>query len=242
MEGLEMFGERKTEPRTAAPPTLGAWREKLIANGYEPVSLLVADDGSAPAWLTSEHPAALKTLGRNALAAIVVTAPEDPALHQRIQGVLERRGLTRGPMRVGSDRRELWPLRADPGELLRHSALDGAVELIGNYARGPGCGVAGVLIPLDGAWIKGDPCSVPYARLPALSAEDAMALFRDLEALKPPEPYVPPPTRRHEPTPAERDLAELRRNPDALAKRMHELTGNPAMQQATLQAVRGAGH
>ncbi len=103
---------------------------------------------------------------------------------------------------------------------------------------GMGQGTLASLIPLDGAWLKGDLCAVPYARLPALSAGDSAALCRELEALKTPEPYVPRRTRRHEPTPGERDLAELRRNPEALSKRLHELTGNPAMQQATLQAVR----
>jgi len=54
-----------------------------------------------------------------------------------------------------------------------------------------------------------------------------------------PEPYVPPQTRQHEQTPGERDLAELRRNPEALRKRLHELTGNPAVQEALLREVRG---
>ena len=51
-----------------------------------------------------------------------------------------------------------------------------------------GQGTLASLIPLDGAWLKGDLCSVPYARLPALSAEDSAALCRELEALKTPSP------------------------------------------------------
>jgi hypothetical protein len=33
--------------------------------------------------------------------------------------------------------------------------------------------------------MKGDLCSVPYVKLPALSAEEAGALFRELESLAP---------------------------------------------------------
>ena len=59
-----------------------------------------------------------------------------------------------------------------------------------------------------------------------------------VESLIPRGPYVPPPVRRYEPTAAELDLAELRRNPEALRQRLHELTGNPAVQQALLREVR----
>jgi len=141
-------------------------------------------------------------------------------------------------VRVGSDRRELWPLRADAGELLRHWALDGAVELLGNYTRGPGSGMEGVHIPLDGTWPRGDLLSVPYSKLPAISAEDAAALFNELASLRSPEPFVSPRVHRREPTAADLDLAELRRNPEALRRRLHELTGNPVMQEATLRSVR----
>jgi hypothetical protein len=232
-----MFGERKNEPRPAATSTLGASREKLIANGYgEPVSLLIPD-ADLPPYVVSEHPVALRTRGSNPLAALILSSPDDTALDQRIRSIIERRGLQRGPCRVGSDQRELWPLQCQ-GDLTGWAALDGAVTLICTVNLGMGQGTLASLIPLDGAWLKGDLCSVPYAKLPALSAEDSATLCRELAALTTPEPYVSPRPRRYEPTPSERELAELRRNPDALAKRLHELSGNPAMQQATIQAVR----
>jgi hypothetical protein len=73
-----------------------------------------------------------------------------------------------------------------------------------------------------------------------LTREKVATLCGELEALKPLEPYVRPPTRRFAPTAAERDLAELRRDPKSLRKRLHELTGNPAVQQALLEQVREA--
>lgn len=170
--------ERKSEPRAAATLTLGAVRAKLIANGYTPVPLL-APDGAHPA-LVSEFLPALRTLGANTLAALILTPPEDTTLNSRIRAVLERRGLTGGPVRVGSDGRELWPLR---GELLARSALDGAVELICAHSRGMGSGLEGALIPLDGAWARGNLHEIPYRALPALSSADAAELFEEVDAL-----------------------------------------------------------
>src|SRR4029077_9565468 len=101
--------ERKNDPHSAAL-TLGSAREKLIANGYTPCSML-APDASAP-WYVSEHPVAVRTLGQGgSLAALILTPPEDAALDERIRAVLERSGKTRGPLRVGSDARDLWVLR-----------------------------------------------------------------------------------------------------------------------------------
>jgi hypothetical protein len=232
-----MFGERKNEPRPAATMTLGAARAKLIANGYgEPVSLLTPD-ADLPPYMVSEHPAALRTRGPNPLAALILSSPDDTALDQRVRSILERRGLQRGPCRVGSDQRELWPLQCE-GDLREWTVLDGAVQLICTVALGAGQGTLSAVIPLDGAWLKGDLCSVPYAKLPPLSAGDSDALRGELEALKTPEPYEVPRMRRSEPTAADVDLAELHRNPEALRKRLFELTGNPAMQEATLRAVR----
>jgi hypothetical protein len=231
-----MFGDRKNEPRAAATMMLGASRAKLIANGYEPTSLL-APDADLSAYLTTEHPPAVRTRAANPLAALILMSPADTALDQRIRSVVERRGLQRGPCRVASDTSELWPLQCQ-GDLTEWVALDGAVTLICTVNLGAGQGTRASLIPLDGVWLRGDLCSVLYAKLPALSAEDCMALFRELEALKPPEPYVLPPMRRSAPTAAVLDLAELHRNPEALRKRLHELTGNPSVQQALLQSVR----
>jgi hypothetical protein len=77
------------------------------------------------------------------------------------------------------------------------------------------------------------------ARLPGISLTDARGLFAELQSLAPREEYVPPPVqRRQEPTAGDLDLAELRRNPEALRNRLFELTGNPAMQEATLRSVR----
>jgi hypothetical protein len=231
-----MFGERKTEPRPAAMPTLGASRAKLIALGYEPTSLL-APDADLPVYLTTEHPAAARTRAANPLAALILASPEDMALDQHIRSILERRGLQRGPCRVASDLSELWPLRCR-GDLTASTALGGALTLVCTVALGMGQGTLNALIPLDGAWLKGDLCSIPYADLPALSAGDAVTLFREVESLRTPAPYVSPPARRYEPTVGELDRAELRRNPEALRKRLLDLTGNPAMQEATLQSVR----
>jgi hypothetical protein len=231
-----MFGDRKNEPRAAATMILGASRAKLIANGYSPTSLL-SPDADLPGYLTTEHPAALRTRAANPLAALILVSPEDTALDQRIRSLLDRRGLQRSPCRVGSDQSELWPLQCQ-GDLTEWQVLDGAVELICTVALGMGQGTLSALIPLDGAWLKGDLCSVPYAKLPALSAGDADVLRGELEALKTPERYELPRTRRSEPSAGDVDLAELRRNPEALRKRLFELTGNPAMQEATLQAVR----
>jgi hypothetical protein len=64
--------------------------------------------------------------------------------------------------------------------------LNGAVELVCAITRGMGMGIEGTLIPLDGAWLHGDLLSVPYAKLPALSSEEALSLFRELEDL----PYM----------------------------------------------------
>jgi hypothetical protein len=234
-----MFGERKNEPRPAATSTLGASREKLIANGYgEPVSLLMPD-ADLPPYVASEHPAALRSRGSNPLAALILSSPDDSALDQRIRSILERRGLQRGPCRVGSDQRELWPLQCQ-GDLTGWAALDGAVTLICTVSLGMGQGTLASLIPLDGTWLKGDLCSVPYGELPALTADDSAALCTELEALNTPEPYEQPRARRYEPTAADRDLAELRRNPEALRKRLHELSGNPAMQEALLYGVRSS--
>jgi hypothetical protein len=230
-----MFG--KNEPRTAAPQTLGASRSKLMALGYEPVSLL-APDADLPPYLVSEHPPAVRTRAANPLAALILTSPEDMALVQRIRSVLEGRGLQRGPCRIGSDQSELWPLQC-AGDLREWTALDGAVQLICTVPLGAGQGTLSALIPLDGAWLKGDLCSVPYAKLPALSAGEADALRGELESLATREPYVLPPTRRYEPSEADLYIAELRRNPEAVHKRLFELTGNPNAQQALLQSVRG---
>ena len=230
--------ERKNESRPATQ-TLGASRAKLTANGYEPVSAL-SPDTELPPYLTSEHPAALRTRGANPLAALILSSPEDTALDQRVRSILERRGLQRGPCRVGSDQRELWPLQCQ-GDLMGSTALGGAVTLICTVNLGMGQGRLASLIPLDGAWLKGDLCSVPYSKLPALSTEEAVALFRELEALTPPcevEPYVRAAAQPHVPTAADRDLTELRRDPEKLRKRLFELTGNPAVQEALVRQVR----
>ena len=188
------MSDRKNESRAAVAPTLGAVREKLIANGYTPVSMLLPvmpqdplspwrqlEPQPPPPWLVSEHPAAVQTLnGGKHLGALILKAPEDMVLDQRVRSVLEKRGLTRGPVRVGSDNRELWPLRAGATDL-RGSALNGAVELVGVFAGGMGTGLQGCLLPMDGAWPRGDLLSVAYDKLPPL--EDWRALLSELDRL-----------------------------------------------------------
>jgi hypothetical protein len=172
--------ERKNEPRAPVSLTVGAARERLIALGYAPTSALAPED-SHP-WLVSEHPVAVRTLGPNPLALLILSPGEDSALHQGIQAVLDRRGLARGPVRIGSDQRTLWPLRSET-ELMGRSALNGAVEVVCAHCPGRFQGLMGSFLPLDGTWPRGDLLSVPYAKLPALSAEEADALFDELTAL-----------------------------------------------------------
>jgi len=50
---------------------------------------------------------------------------------------------------------------------------------------------------------------VPYAKLPALSAEETVALFRELESLAPQSRTCPPRPRRHAPTASDFELAEV---------------------------------
>lgn len=236
-----MIEPRKNDSRpVGAAMTLGAARERLIANGYTPVSAL-SPDARSDHWLMSEHPAALKTLGDKPLAALILSPPQDTALGQRIRAVLERHALTAGPVRIGSDHRALWPIRADARLLSGRAALDGAVILECNAAMGGGQGIRGALIPLDGAWPRGDLLSVPYPNLPALSSDEALALFQELERLAAPAPmpaYVPRARSRRGPTAEEIELAELRRDPEKLRAKLLGYTGNPAMQQVILKRVR----
>lgn len=180
-------------PPSARSLTLGATRERLVANGYLPVSMLmpfVPQDPSSPwkggtqsppPWLVSEHPAAVQTLGGGKhLAGLILTPQADAVLDRRTRAVLERAGLTRGPVRVGTDRRELWPLRAASRDA-HGVALKGAVEMVGVFAGGMGTGLLGCLLPLDGAWPRGDLLSVPYEKLPDVG--DWRALFSELDRL-----------------------------------------------------------
>src|ERR1700683_492396 len=207
---LESKRGSATPPPSAPALTLGAARERLIANGYTPVSMLmpfVPQDPSSPwkggpqsppPWLVSEHPAAVQTLGGGKhRAGLILTPKADALLDRRTRAALDRAGLTGGPVRIGSDRSELWPLRAASRDA-HGVALKGAVELVGVFAGGMGTGLQGCLLPLDGEWPRGDLLSVSYDKLPDIG--DWRALFAQVgrgplvvaqETRPPPEPQSP---------------------------------------------------
>ncbi|MGH8131893.1 MAG: hypothetical protein ACRETP_01465 [Steroidobacteraceae bacterium] len=182
-----MFDRSKNEPRATAGLTLGAVSKRLRENGFEPVSALepfgrllqTTPPIFAPhaPHLLSEHPPAVVV--RHPLAVLVLTPlPENPELEQRIRGVLEKRGLMRGPCRIGSDNREARPLRLSD-QWVYSDVLDGAVRF--DQQTNTGAQLVHSVLPLDASWPDGDLLTVPYAKLPQLG--EPLALFEELRGL-----------------------------------------------------------
>ena len=181
-------------------PTFGACASRLRSNGYEPISAIAPlgaqfDEnltGKLRDWTEfeiSEHPVAVRLQSPSGgLCTLVLTpaAIADPELLDRVRAVLEKSGLTAGPCRLGSDGREVYPLRAGIGRA-SGEALDGAVQ----FGRG-------VLLPLDGRWERGDLLSVQRAELPEVDADAVRAACAALSGL----PYRLAEERRPPPAPS----------------------------------------
>jgi hypothetical protein len=154
----------------SSPPaiTLGATRERLIALGYTPVSALdphermVAQHGP---HVVSEHPPAVLC------HALVLTPIKDQTLSARVQALLEKHGLLAGPARIGSDGREMRPVRFNSRYTFH--ALDESVWLKSENT----------VIPLDAQWRQGDLLAVAYEKLPEVGADWGQALFEEIDQL-----------------------------------------------------------
>jgi hypothetical protein len=157
-----MLEPRKNEPRTATPLTLGATREKLIALGYHVVSALDPHERVQYGPHMSEHlPAVL-------CRALVLTPLPDQTLSTRVRALLEKRGLLGGPVRIGSDGREMRPVRFSSQWHL--TALDHSVYLSNQDT----------VLPLDGHWPQADLLTVTYANVPEVNTDWAQALFQEI--------------------------------------------------------------
>ena len=179
--------------------TYGACAARLRSNGYEPVSAIAPLGAEYDGNLTSkfvawepheisEHPVAVRLAAPTGGLCVLVLNPAaiaDLELLERVRALLTDRGLTAGPCRLGSDGREVYPLRAgfsrSTGE-----ALDGAVH----FGRG-------TLLPCDGRWERGDLLNVARAELPECDADTVRAACSDLSSL----PYQLAEERRPPPQP-----------------------------------------
>jgi hypothetical protein len=176
------------ESRGASVPlTLGAVANRLRELGYEPVSAIfpqgrivntmpAARFEAHPLHLVSEHPPAV--LVGPPLAVLVLTPPEDKALEVRIRTALEKRGLIRGPVRVGSDGREARLIRLQGQGLAGREMLEGAVRI--DHQTNDRVQLVPTFLPLDGRWPEGDLLSVPMAKLPEIDAGAMAKLFEEL--------------------------------------------------------------
>ena len=186
--------------KTNIPPTYGACAARLRANGYEPISAIAPLGAEYDGNLTSkfvawepheisEHPVAVRLASPTGGLCLLVLNPAaiaDLELLERVRALLTDRGLTAGPCRLGSDGREVYPLRAgfsrSTGE-----ALDGAVH----FGRG-------TLLPCDGRWERGDLLDVQRSELPECDAAAVRAVCSDLSSL----PYQLAEERRPPPAPS----------------------------------------
>lgn len=224
-------------------PTYGAVSAQLRANGYEPVSIpkfyLRAAWPSEPHEI-SEDAAGIELwpeAGRGVCALVVVT--QDPARRAQIVSALKQRKLDRGPLRVTSDGAQWRVFRCEATNPPRVSDLsDGAMLLECATALGMGRGIRSAVLPLSGVWPGESLLTTPRAKLPSVDQETLATMFAELAPPVHHEPIVLPPL-RHEPTEHEREIARYRKDPEALRRRLHELTGNPAVQQLLLKEVRG---
>jgi hypothetical protein len=180
--------ERKSE-RAATPAALtyGAVAAQLEKNGYVPTSAIaphgrLADttpvrlQPHAPHTI-SEHPPAIFI--KSPLVALVLTPLDDQVLAKRILMLFEKRGLTGGPVRLGSDGRGARLLRCESLGLTGHTALDGAVVL--DRELNDRTSILHSVLPLDGDWVGGSLLTTPLSKLPVV--QDARELFEALNDL-----------------------------------------------------------
>lgn len=185
--------ERKNDSRGHVPLTLGAVAARLQAQGYQPVSALapfgrmsmVNTQPMSPQFvphlvhLVSEHEPAI--LIRPPLAVLVFTPPSDKTLELRVRMALEKRGLTRGPVRVGSDGRESRLIRLHGQGAAGPEVLDGVLR-IDQQRNEHRVLLVPTFLPLDGRWPDGDLLSVPMARLPEIDTDDLSKLFQEVSS------------------------------------------------------------
>jgi hypothetical protein len=204
--------ESKRSARTAPDDIirLGAVREKLVSLGYEPCSALAPHGLAAagtdasphvftlplPDFAASEHPAAVRAVGKAPLAILVLRPIDDAVLSQRVAKLLDEHRLTSGPCRTGSDGTRLFPLRCEY-LILSSVALKGRVELRHAQRGGPVGEIVSEILPLDGAWSR-SLLETPYNALQALSSALARELIDELDRL----PYKLSEERRPPPKPS----------------------------------------
>lgn len=150
--------------------TFGAAAKRLRDNGYHVVSALAPSGESnssvAAAYrptyeaLISEHPVAV------AIAILALAPIEDEELDKRVRAALGKRGLLRGPVRIGSDGVELRPLNLADTISTLVAEIDGAVALIGSAA-----------LPVDAKWNNGTLLEVPLSALPRINGNAVRELF-----------------------------------------------------------------
>jgi hypothetical protein len=223
--------------------TYGATKERLIANGYAPVSVLSPNEKRG--YRIAEDPAGALCMPNDRerrVVSLIVTA-KDKDLRAAILGIIEKQ-LGRGPVRTSSDGSEHRPLRYEEWEVAPSRSWspwgapadqDRAVILEHAGRSGPGAVLESAIVCLSGTWAKGDLLSTQRARLPVIDRAGIDALFRALEALPTKaEPYVQPTV------PADRALspAELSRPRMAVTRSKRDLLGQPALLVAHMEAVR----
>lgn len=219
--------------------TFGAVRDKLRANGYAPASVLspleklvyrVADDPPGVLTLPNER--------ERRLVSLIVTS-RDQKLRDAIEAILEKFGLTGGPVRTDSSGAQHRPLRYDEYEPAfgqswnpwgSPAGEDPAVIIEAASRTYDGQPLESRIIRVAGAWSKGDLLTKPRSKLPAIDRDGVARLFSALSALAlslPSEPYVNPPLPA---SPARPSVAQTRCRRD--------LVGQPALLRAHMEAVR----
>ena len=169
--------EGSPDPAPAAAAKFGLVAEQLRANGY------ALEHGSIPLALLSERTAAVSGL------ALLILAPiADQTLNARRRAIFEKSGLLAGPVRVGCDRAETYPLRMTTARFYTtHEILKVGV-----------CLRQGLTLTLDGVWPDGTLLDVRLAELPGIGADEALEYFERLSSL----PYKLADERRPRPKPS----------------------------------------
>jgi hypothetical protein len=153
-------------------PTFAEAASQLRANGYSVIPHNVAGAAVRCASLTAGPLVALTVSGEL----------DDPALEQRVLGVLSARGLTGGPVRLDENGGRTWPLRlvnaVDVADRPRR-VLAGAVGFLHTVDG------RSAIVSLDGEWPSGTLLETPYAQLPAFDRRGLPELMAQLAALAP---------------------------------------------------------